>query len=204
MGYTTTFTGRVAVTPALNAAEVAFLNEFAAERHDDYEIPGIPRTPWCQWVPTDDGTAIEWDGGEKFVDAAPWMRFLIDEFLRPSARMCSDTSGRFGRFTFDHVVNGTIEAQGKQADDRWDLVVVDNAVTIRTYEPEAAAEPTDAATLRAAADVIDAHHAGNPIAAALRVVAGWAGQEHIAAEIQVHIGSALAVARSVLNAKAGA
>src|SRR5574337_684850 len=24
--------------------------------------PGL----WCQWRPTDDGTAIEWDGGEKF------------------------------------------------------------------------------------------------------------------------------------------
>lgn len=65
------------------------------------------------------------------------------------------------------------------------------------------AKPTDAATLRAAADVIDAHHAGNPIAAALRVVAGWAGQEHIPAETQVHIGSALAVARSVLKTEDG-
>jgi len=26
--------------------------------------PGL----WCQWIPSDDGTAIEWDGGEKFYE----------------------------------------------------------------------------------------------------------------------------------------
>jgi hypothetical protein len=125
MGYTTNFTGQVAVTPPLSAAEVASLAAFAAERHDDYEIPGIPRTPWCQWVPTDDGTAIEWDGGEKFIDAEHWMRYLVATFLAPAG----------------HVVNGIIEAQGQRVEDRWDLVVVDNTVKVRKYGPAAATMP---------------------------------------------------------------
>lgn len=183
MGYTTTFAGSVAVAPPLSAAEVASLRDFAAARHDDYTIPGIPRTPWCQWVPTDDGTAIEWDGGEKFIDSLPWMRYLIATFIAPAR----------------HVVNGTIEAQGERADDRWDLVVVDNEVSALDHEP--AAELDDAATLHAAADLIDGRNPGNPIAAAFRVLAGWAEAGYIPPKMQAHIRNGLTAARAVLKTK---
>ncbi|WP_068059229.1 hypothetical protein [Nocardia xishanensis] len=156
MGYTTDFEGSVTVTPPLNETERAYLLRFADTRrmdrtsgpyfvdgtdgqwghgqgHDsdirDYNCPpeGQPSL-WCQWVPTEDGTAIEWDGGEKFHEADVWMRYLIDHFLRSGAR--AEGHPGFEGFTFDHVVNGVIHAQGEDSDDTWDLVVTDNAVTV--------------------------------------------------------------------------
>lgn len=41
--------------------------------------PGL----WCQWVPSDDGEYIEWDGGEKFYNYVEWIKFLIEHFLGP-------------------------------------------------------------------------------------------------------------------------
>lgn len=57
------------------------------------------------------------------------MRYLIDHFLRPDAVASESGGEQFADFTFDHVVNGTIEAQGEEPDDRWRLVVRDNEVT---------------------------------------------------------------------------
>jgi hypothetical protein len=93
MGYTTEFDGQVTVTPPLNEHEVAYLRRFADTRRmarakgpyytgagfrgqdDEADVTDYSHPPagqpglWCQWVPTDDGTGIEWDGGEKFYDA---------------------------------------------------------------------------------------------------------------------------------------
>jgi len=102
------------------------------------EQPGL----WCRWVPTEDGAGIEWDGGEKFYDADRWMAYLIDTFLKSGATVQGELAvpvdGRvyhdaFERFTFDHVVNGRIEAQGERDDDHWTLVVVDNEVSVEKY-----------------------------------------------------------------------
>lgn len=113
MGYTTDFWGEITVTPALNAAEVEYLNRFAGTRrmnvrqgpfHADPAPDGFgqrftgdpdvidansppPGQPglWCQWVPATDGSAIVWDEGEKFYSPAEWMAYLIEEFLKPGA-----------------------------------------------------------------------------------------------------------------------
>jgi hypothetical protein len=44
--------------------------------------PGMPSF-YCQWVPTEDMTGIEWDGGEKFYQAKEWIKFLIKNYLKP-------------------------------------------------------------------------------------------------------------------------
>ena len=41
--------------------------------------PGL----WCQWVPTEDGNGIEWDGGEKFYNYIEWIKYLNENFLKP-------------------------------------------------------------------------------------------------------------------------
>lgn len=158
MGYTTDFTGSVAVEPALNPEEVSYLKDFAGSRRMTrtrgplYAHPGadfgqsetadvIVDAPdagqpglWCQWVPTDDGTEIEWDGNEKFYESPEWMKWLIQNLLAPSARefvtFHLSEDPRLAAFTFDHVVNGVIEAQGESPDDRWNLLVVDNVVAV--------------------------------------------------------------------------
>lgn len=163
MGYTTDFDGTVTVTPPLNTFELAYLRKFARSRrmvrdHGPYFVEGSGflgqdddadvrdhNTPpagqvslWCNWEPTEDGTAIEWNGAEKFHAADEWMAYLIDTFLKPGAtvqaEMASPVAGRsypqeFAHFTFDHEVSGTIDAQGEDSEDRWRLVVTANAVT---------------------------------------------------------------------------
>ncbi|MGE7438007.1 hypothetical protein [Kitasatospora sp. NPDC001175] len=152
MGYTTEFTGHVTITPPLNPTEITYLRKFADTRrmnrdngpyfvnggapygqaHDpdirDYNRPpeGQPGL-WCKWEPNDDGTAIEWNGIEKFYDATEWMAYLIDHFLKPSGHAQGQPG--FEKFTFDHVVNGTIDAQGEDPCDVWQLTVAGNVVS---------------------------------------------------------------------------
>ena len=98
--------------------------------------PGL----WCQWLPGRswdkdvEGDCIEWDGGEKFYNAPEWMEYIIDHFFVAGAAASRDLQAsikqdpRFAHFTFDHVFNGEIEAQGEDPDDRWKLIVRDNKV----------------------------------------------------------------------------
>jgi len=96
--------------------------------------PGL----WCQWLPTDDGNAIVADEeSEKFYDADRWMLYLITTFLSPEARIVRELAdpvpGRdypeeFAHFTFDHALNGVLDARGEYEDDVWRLIVRDNQV----------------------------------------------------------------------------
>jgi hypothetical protein len=111
--------------------------------HDDdirdfNKPPGGQPGLWCRWEPTKDGTAITWSGVEKFYNSEEWMTYLIDLFLKPGAVLASELanpvpgrhySAEFRRFTFDHELNGVIDAQGEDDDDRWRLVVTGNTVT---------------------------------------------------------------------------
>lgn len=114
--------------------------------------PGL----WCQWAVADDGSYIEWDHGEKFYNSAEWMAYLIDHFLRPGAKASMDlvapvateeavaADERFTNFTFDHTLNGEIEAQGEDPSDRWLLIVENNKVKVAngtfTYDRDNADE----------------------------------------------------------------
>ncbi|GAA2753018.1 hypothetical protein [Kitasatospora cinereorecta] len=160
MGYTTEFTGRITVEPPLGEHEIAYLRKFAGTRRmdrangpyyvdgtgvagqgDDADIRDHGKPPagqpglWCQWEPTDDGTAIEWNGSEKFYDATEWMAYLVDHFLKPGAHAQGEPG--FEDFTFDHVLNGVIDAQGEEDWDTWQLTVSDNTVSATgPVEPE--------------------------------------------------------------------
>ncbi len=158
MGYTTEFEGCVIVTPPLNKAEVSYLTDLATTRRmrrangpyfvrgsgeygqgkdddiEDYNSPD-PIQPglWCQWQPTDDGTSIAWDGNEKFYNATEWMQYLTTLLCtqpdEDTLRAMTTADMRFLDFTFDHVIEGTIEAQGEDSTDRWRIVVTENVVT---------------------------------------------------------------------------
>jgi hypothetical protein len=149
MGYTTEFEGRITIEPPLSVEEIAFLNKFSNTRRmnckqgpyyvdrggfagqdNDPEIIDYNNPPegqpglWCQWVPTDDGTAIEWNGAEKFYNSEEWMQYLIDHFIgqTPRAKSVLPFLGR-------HTLNGEIEAEGEERGDVWKLVVKDNQVS---------------------------------------------------------------------------
>lgn len=71
---------------------------------------------WCQWTPNENGTAIEWDGGEKFYEYVDWIEYLINNFLKP----------------WGYILNGEVEWFGEDRDDRGMIIVVNNDVTTKT------------------------------------------------------------------------
>lgn len=163
MGYSTYFNGNVQIDPPLNKDEISYLKDFALSRRryrqkgalyigntENYETsveedvidntrpdpdqPGL----WCQWTPSDDGTTLEWDQGEKFYQSAAWMKYIVENLLAPSAVDYLIDHGtedpRLNSFTCGHTVNGTIYAEGEESDDRWQLVVKDNVVMVADGE----------------------------------------------------------------------
>ena len=103
---------------------------FARDAHDcdsiiDYNCApgeshyGAPKTTkigqpglWCQWVITDDGDELEWNGGEKFYNYIEWLKYLIDRFFEP----------------WGIKLNGEIEWQGEEMKDRGKIRVIDNVI----------------------------------------------------------------------------
>jgi hypothetical protein len=104
MGYTTEFNGRINLSRELNRSETKAIDDFADERHDPSTLPGYN----CDWVVTNDGLGIHWNGTEKFYDADAWMQFITPNGI---------------------VANGVIDAQGEDPGDRWRLKVADNKVS---------------------------------------------------------------------------
>ena len=73
--------------------------------------PGL----WCQWVPTDDGSELVWDGGEKFYNYVEWLDYLIDKILAPRG----------------YTLNGECQWFGEERDDVGVIIVKNNIVTTK-------------------------------------------------------------------------
>lgn len=148
MGYSTDFRGRVEIRPPLNPTEVEYLRRFSETRHVhrpqgpyfveglgtaepggvDHNRTGLGQPGFnCDWTASPDGTAIVWIEIEKSHDATAWIRYLIEHFLAPGAHAQGEPG--FEGFSFDHVTNGVIHAQGEDPTDRWQITVTDNTVT---------------------------------------------------------------------------
>jgi hypothetical protein len=70
---------------------------------------------WCQWVPTDDGSELVWDGGEKFYNYVEWLDYLIDKILAPRG----------------YTLNGECQWFGEERDDVGVIIVKNNIVTTK-------------------------------------------------------------------------
>ncbi len=82
----------------------------------DYNRP--PKTQpslWCGWRPSEDGKYIEWDGGEKFYEYIPWLKYIITNFLDPKG----------------YKLTGEVEWEGEDSDDFGKIVVRNNDITIK-------------------------------------------------------------------------
>jgi hypothetical protein len=73
--------------------------------------PGL----WCQWIPTDDGCELIWDGGEKFYNYVEWLDYLIDKILAPRG----------------YTLNGECQWFGEERDDVGVIIVKNNKVTTK-------------------------------------------------------------------------
>lgn len=152
MGYTTYFDGHVTLDPPLTPEQRDYINKFSNSRRMDrengpYFVDGEgycgqdhgpdevydhnvphPSQPglWCQWVVSDDGSTLEWDGGEKFYCATEWMEYLIQHFLGSNPE--ANGSEYVPDFGTGRVCNGFITAQGEDSMDLWAIEVKDNIV----------------------------------------------------------------------------
>lgn len=76
-----------------------------------FGVPGL----WLQWIPNEDGTALTWNGGEKFYEYVPWLEFLLKHFLVP----------------WGYTLNGRVTWQGDDSDDRGVITVEQNKVIVQ-------------------------------------------------------------------------
>ena len=76
--------------------------------------PGL----WCQWIPSEDLEAIEWDESEKFYNYEEWIVYLIEHFLKP----------------WGYVLNGSVKWQGEDFDDRGIMTIKDNEFSSHSLE----------------------------------------------------------------------
>jgi len=93
---------------------------FAGQDRDNTVMDGNspPMTQpslWLQWRPTDDGTAIEWDGGEKFYSYVEWIEYLIEKVLAPRG----------------YTLTGAVQWRGENFDDLGTILIQDNVVTVK-------------------------------------------------------------------------
>lgn len=72
--------------------------------------PGL----WCQWIPNEDGTSIEWSGTEKFHDYVTWIEYIITNFLLP----------------WGYTLNGKVWWKGEDVKDRGTITIKDNVVKV--------------------------------------------------------------------------
>lgn len=82
----------------------------------DYNYP--PRTQpglWCGWRPNEEGTAIEWDGGEKFYYYIQWIEYIIGNFI-----------SRWG-----YTLNGTVKWTGEDIHDIGIITVENNKISVK-------------------------------------------------------------------------
>jgi len=110
MGYTTWFNGEFNLDKPLTVEHKEVLDNLQKDRHDPEELPGY----WCQWVPTNDGTAIVWDDGEKFYNYVEWLEHIIENHLKP----------------WGYVLNGAVSWSGEDDDDSGTIYVKDNAIRV--------------------------------------------------------------------------
>ncbi len=110
MGYNTDFFGEIELDRPLTVEHRNALEALATG-----EAPADSPGSWCQWGPTENGTAIEWDGNEKFRDYEEWLAYILDSFIKP----------------WGYVANGEIEWHGDEWDDIGRLCVADNVLTIK-------------------------------------------------------------------------
>lgn len=83
----------------------------------DYNNSGDQPGLWCQWVPSEDGNYIEWDGNEKFYYYIEWIEYLIKHFFSP----------------WGYVLSGVVNYSGEDDDDYGSITIKDNVVFDKTY-----------------------------------------------------------------------
>jgi hypothetical protein len=113
MGYDTDFKGAFTFDRPLTVEHANVLAEFAEKDHREEHTLSAP-SAYCQWVPSQDGTKLVWDGGEKFYDYVGWLKYLIKHYIEP----------------WGYKLNGEVTWQGEDSTDMGKIVVEDSDVRV--------------------------------------------------------------------------
>ena len=144
MGYTTDFTGCFKLNKKLDKKTHDFLNKLNTTRRVarnikgygvegefyvdgdgymgqdrdatviDYNRPPLTQPGLWQWAPTEDGKAIEWDGGEKFYEYVAWIKYIVENVLKPKG----------------YSLTGSVEWIGEDRDDLGQIVIKKNSIKV--------------------------------------------------------------------------
>ena len=145
MGYTTEFFGKFDLNKPLDLKIKKFLDMFSDSRRmgrrkdpaygiqgeffvleetietdviDYNKPPSTQPSLWCNWVPTEDGTGIQWNGSEKFYNYTEWLVYLINKILAPNG----------------YILNGKVDYEGEERSDSGTIEIKDNHVFLDGVE----------------------------------------------------------------------
>jgi hypothetical protein len=91
----------------------------------DYNSPPVSQPGlWLKWVYDVGGNALIWNDGEKFYDYVAWLLYLIDTLFMPRG----------------YLLNGQIEYQGEDPDDRGTIYVKNNIISFAENDDAEAEE----------------------------------------------------------------
>lgn len=81
---------------------------------DNNTPPSTQPSLWLQWIPTENGKYLEWDGEEKFYNYIEWLEYIIEKILTPNG----------------YKLNGEVEYYGEEADDKGTIAIIDNNIIV--------------------------------------------------------------------------
>ncbi len=119
MGYDTTFEGAFHLDRLLTSEHKSILDQLSQEEHTPEE-DGKPEKDaesgrpcrYCPWRPSDDGSMIEWDMGEKFYCWREWLGYIVEHHLKP----------------WGYRLNGEVRWQGEEPGDSGVIYSKDNRI----------------------------------------------------------------------------
>ena len=109
------FNGELGVEGEFFVGGIGFYGQTDEDSVIDHNRPPCTQPGlWCQWVITDDGKYLEWDGGEKFYEYVDWLVYMIGNFFAP----------------LGYKLNGEVTFDGEDYDDIGVIYVKDNFVEV--------------------------------------------------------------------------
>lgn len=76
--------------------------------------PSTQPSLWCQWTPSEDGTAIVWDQGEKFYNYIEWVIYICNKILTPRG----------------YSITGNVKWRGEDFNDTGTIHAIDNLILV--------------------------------------------------------------------------
>ena len=119
MGHPTDYVGHIDIVPALNDAEITYLTAFAG----------------AHWQICADGCCLTPCAAERFSAPVPWLRYVIDQLLKPGASASRSGRPELEGFTFDHRLDGVTVGCRQDNKELFAIKVTNNRVRTEVLRP---------------------------------------------------------------------